>query len=83
MDKGQKQIIKEFIMRNKDAWFVTHIETHLKEMPELNKGKKVCCKICNKDIDTIAKEQVNKMMDAIKYMENKQPKEVKPNSSHN
>ncbi len=77
------EIMKDFIMSNKNNWFVAHIEKHLKEMPELNKGKKVCCKICNKDIDTIAKEQakeqVAEIINAREYMKNKKHKNKKTN----
>jgi hypothetical protein len=41
--------------------FVEHIERHIRTMideKKLPKGSKVCCKICGKTIDQIAKEPV-------------------------
>lgn len=37
--------------------FVIHIEKHLEEMGIKAKGGKVCCKICNKDIDEIYEQE--------------------------
>lgn len=58
-----KDFEKQLIERNKDMWFVQHIEAHIKEMQL--KGN-VCCKICNKDIDQIAEERYDEIKIEIK-----------------
>lgn len=53
--KGCKRELYK-IKREKAYRFVRHIEKHLAKMPEIT-DKRAHCKICNKDIDTIDKEE--------------------------
>lgn len=47
--------------RDKAEIFVKHIENHISEMtPEQRGDGRVICKICNKTIDEIVKEETNK-----------------------
>ena len=48
-------------MSEKADIFVAHIDAHLSEIEalgEVEPGQKVCCKICNKDIDQIYEEEM-------------------------
>ena len=69
----EEDVIKGIIERNKDKWFVEHIENHLKE--EKIKGK-VICKICGKDIDTIALEHIEEWA---KYISKEMPNLLRKN----
>lgn len=57
---GTEKLSKEIIERQKGQWFIEHIKEHFKE------GEKVICKICNKDVDTIAKETYEKILKEFK-----------------
>lgn len=63
-----EQIIKDLIKENKSDWFVKHIENHLIELQVKEKRDvgKVCCKICNKDIDEIAEERLAEIFTDLK-----------------
>ena len=61
LDEMRKRVTQQ----NRDSWFVEHIEEHLEKMIEL-KDKKPRCKICNKDIDTIANEKFDIIIGKIK-----------------
>ncbi len=52
---------EEFKKYEKEIIFVAHISNHLLEMElegKIKKNSKVCCKICQKDIDEIYKEEL-------------------------
>jgi hypothetical protein len=55
--KWESDIVKQLLKSQKEHWFVLHIQEHL------NLNQKVICKICNKDIDMIAKERLQKIQD--------------------
>ena len=59
-EEARELLITELKERNKAKWLVLHIEKHLKDMKI---DGKVLCKICNKDIDEIAEEQMNNIED--------------------
>ncbi len=66
-----EEIKKEIIEREKNFWFVNHIQKHLDDgdtgcVPsKITKGK-VGCTICGKDIDQIAEEKLQVLLDMIK-----------------
>lgn len=57
----KKTLLTQQKRNEKTNVFVAHIDNHLVEMTlkgELPVDSKVCCKICNKDIDTIYREEL-------------------------
>ena len=64
----ENDVIKGIIERNKEKWFVEHVENHLEP------NQKVICKICGKDIDTIALEHIEEWA---KYISKEMPNLLK------
>ena len=55
----QKQEEEHFKL--KEVIFVKHIENHIKEMGIKAYDSKVCCKICNKNIDVIYDNRIKEL----------------------
>lgn len=64
-------IINRLILKNKERWFVEHIQNHLDKedrgcVPsKITKGK-VGCTICGRDIDEIAHDKVREIFRYLK-----------------
>lgn len=78
-DKNFKYSKLKMFEEMKGNLFIEHIQNHLKE------GEKVICKICNKDVDTIAEESLVKIFEDLKPLVDKLRKSANKevgNSSH-
>ena len=53
------ELKRQIISRERNFWFVQHIEEHLETDLE------VCCKICGKTVDKIANEKMDSIIKTI------------------
>lgn len=54
--KHNKELLKEILIKEKKNIFVNHVQSHL------NDSEIVICKICNKTIDDVFDEYLNKAL---------------------
>lgn len=57
---GTSEIRELMIGNNRERWFVEHLQSHVEQSHNL------CCKTCGKDIEQIADERLEKMLNDLK-----------------